>query len=184
MLMDNAPPPPGCNRRNFVAGAATLALGTIVSLPSMVSGLVVLLDPLRRQTRSATFRAVTTLAALPADGIPRRFPIIAERINAWTRMPQASIGTVYLRRLPDNTVQAFNATCPHTGCLVHAHPDQAAFLCPCHESRFALDGSLRDSNSPSPRGLDALEVDITPAGQVRVKFQNFRLGVAEKVPLA
>ena len=111
--------------------------------------------------------------------------IIADRTDAWNKFPQVPIGAIYLRRLGGEKVEALNVTCPHAGCPVEYTPATNCFLCPCHDSKFNLDGSLfANAKSPSPRALDALEVEIRSGSEVWVKFQNFEAGKAKKVPLA
>ena len=61
-------------------------------------------------------------------------------------------------------------------------PARAGFLCPCHNSTFRVDGTIDGRRSPSPRGLDALAVEIRAADEVWVKFQNFQPGIPDKVP--
>ena len=181
--MDRMPSPPPTGRRNFLVGAAIVALGAVAKLVPVASGLLVFLNPLRSKAARGAFLPVALLDALPADGMPRRFPVIADRVNAWTKTPQVSIGAVYLRRLPDHSVQAFNVICPHAGCFVNFQPERKAFQCPCHASHFHLGGAISEPSSPSPRGLDGLEVNVQPSGQILVKFQNFRPGAAEKIPV-
>jgi Rieske Fe-S protein len=60
--------------------------------------------------------------------------------------------------------------------------DTNSYLCPCHNSTFALDGKINDPDSPAPRGLDELAVEVRKNGEVWVKFQNYRAGVSEKIP--
>jgi Rieske Fe-S protein len=55
------------------------------------------------------------------------------------------------------------------------------FFCPCHNGRFNLRGKRLDATSPSPRDLDALEVEIRNASEIWVKFQSFRSGVPQKI---
>jgi Rieske Fe-S protein len=94
------------------------------------------------------------------------------------------VGAVFLRRTPgESPVQAFNVICPHAGCLVDYTPGEDSFLCPCHNSRFALDGRVENQASPSPRGLDALETVVRNGDEVWVRFRNFRVGIKEKVPV-
>jgi cytochrome b6-f complex iron-sulfur subunit len=45
-------------------------------------------------------------------------------------------------RAKNNQVIAVNPTCPHAGCAVAWTADQNAFVCPCHASKFAADGSV------------------------------------------
>src|SRR5262249_50095213 len=127
---------------------------------------------------------VTTLDALPADGVPRKFPVIAAKSDAWSKFPDAPIGAVYLRRTKDDKVEALNAVCPHAGCFVDFSAERGIFRCPCHDSSFALDGKIAGAKSPSPRALDALDVKVDTDGAVWVTFQNFIAGRADKVPVA
>jgi Rieske Fe-S protein len=72
--------------------------------------------------------------------------------------------------------------CPHAGCFVDYLDARKSYLCPCHNSTFALDGKVNDPKSPSPRGLDELEVEVRDNSEVWVKFQNYRAGISQKIP--
>src|SRR6185436_8802440 len=120
----------------------------------------------------------------PADGLPRKFPVIAAKVDAWNRFEAAPIGAVYLRRTADGKVEAFNAACPHAGCFVDFSESKKCFQCPCHDSSFALDGKIANPGSPSPRALDSLTVKVDDDGAVWVTFQNFQAGRADKVTVA
>ncbi|HEY0883234.1 MAG TPA: Rieske (2Fe-2S) protein, partial [Archangium sp.] len=113
---------------------------------------------------------------------PRKFSVLATKVDAWNRTPNVPVGAVYLQRLPGNKVRALNVVCPHAGCFVDYKGDKNNFHCPCHNSSFGLDGTILDPKSPSPRPLDALEVEVR-GNEVWVKFQNFRAGVHEKIPV-
>jgi menaquinol-cytochrome c reductase iron-sulfur subunit len=119
---------------------------------------------------------------VPEDGVPRKFPVLASRVDAWNKSPETAIGAVYLRRAQGEKLRAFNVVCPHAGCFVDFLASKDSFLCPCHNSTFALDGKINDPRSPSPRGMDELEVEVRNDSEVWVKFQNFRAGVVEKIP--
>ena len=90
---------------------------------------------------------------------------------------------MYLRRTAEGRVQALNVICPHAGCFVGYAPERGGFLCPCHNSTFALDGKIDDPQSPSARGMDELEVELRNQTEVWVRFQNFRSGPARKLPV-
>ncbi len=171
-------------RRNFLKEAAAIILGTIGGVIPVLAGLVVLFDPVRRRQKGSLDKIrVTTLEAVPEDGLPRKFPILADRTDAWNRFPSAPIGAVYLRRTSKTSVEALNVVCPHAGCFVDYRSDSKSFFCPCHNSSFALNGKIADPKSPSPRAMDGLEVEVRNGSEIWVKFQNFRTGQAEKVPL-
>jgi quinol---cytochrome c reductase iron-sulfur subunit, bacillus type len=170
-------------RRDFVKKSCALIVGAITALVPSVSGVFVLLDPLRRRRAGAEAVRVASLNALPADGKPRRFPVVADRVDAWNRTPHVPIGAVYLRRLDDTKVEALNVVCPHAGCFVDYVAAENGYHCPCHDSRFALDGRISDPKSPSPRPMDELPVEIRNRTEIWVRFENFRAGQREKIPV-
>ena len=162
-----------------------VAAGGAASIPPIVAGLNFMSDPIRRVQQSVSdFLKVTSLSALPEDGQPRKFAIIADRTDAWNRSPHVPIGAVYLRRTSPNHIEALNVICPHAGCAVDFQKEKGSYLCPCHNSSFAVDGAILDKSSPSARPLDTLEVEIRNTNEVWVKFMNFRAGSLEKTPLA
>jgi menaquinol-cytochrome c reductase iron-sulfur subunit len=175
---------PDPERRGFFKRASAVVISAFLGLVPLGAGLAVLLDPLRRKTRNEGAVRVAFLDALPQDGVPRKFPVVANRTDAWNKFTEVPIGAVYLRRTAEGKVEALNVVCPHAGCFVDFKDDTGQFICPCHLSSFAADGKINDPNSPSPRALDSLELEIRNDREVWVKFQNFRAGVAEKIPVA
>jgi menaquinol-cytochrome c reductase iron-sulfur subunit len=171
------------DRREFVKACCAVAVGGAATAVPVVAGLHFLTDPVRRNAGSSLFVRVASLSSLPEDGQPRKFSVIADRSDAWNRYPQVPIGAVYLRRTGPETVEALNILCPHAGCAVDFQPEHRHFLCPCHNSSFALDGAVVDESSPSARALDSLEVELRGGGEIWVKFMNFQAGKAEKIPL-
>lgn len=175
--------PPSPERRDFFKKACTVCLGTATILVPAAAGLSVLLDPLKRKAAAGEKMLITSLDALPEDGTPQKFAILADRVDAWTQFPDAPVGAVYLRRTGEKTVEALNVVCPHAGCFVDFRTDKKDYYCPCHNSSFAIDGKIADPNSPSPRGLDALEVEVR-GNEIWVLFQNFQTGKSTRVPVA
>jgi menaquinol-cytochrome c reductase iron-sulfur subunit len=171
-------------RRGFFKQSLALLCGALAILTPPLAALVVLTDPLRRKTSAADFIRVTTLDALPADSVPRKFPVFTSKTDAWDKFSNVAVGAVYLRRTDGNKVEALNVVCPHAGCFVDYSGEKGKFLCPCHSSSFKVDGAIDDARSPSPRGLDSLAVEVRDDGSVWVKFQNFEAGKADKVPVA
>ena len=169
------------NRRSFLKEASAILIGAIASLVPLASGLFVFMDPLRRKSKAGDFIFVASLTALPEDGLPRKFSIIADHTDAWSKLPPSPVGAVYLRRV-GQSVEAFNVVCPHAGCFVDFVPDKKSYLCPCHNSTFALDGKISTPSSPSPRAMDKLTAEVRNGNEVWVKFQNFRAGEREQIP--
>jgi menaquinol-cytochrome c reductase iron-sulfur subunit len=169
-------------RRDFLKQAASIVLGGVTGLVPLAAGLAVFTDPLRHKATAASLSRVASLDSIPDDGVPRKFTVEANQTDAWNRFPQTPIGAVYLRRSGDKKVQALNVVCPHAGCFVDLDPSKKSYFCPCHRSTFSLDGHVVDPKSPSPRGMDELEVEVRNDSEVWVRFQNFVAGHKEKIP--
>ena len=166
-------------RRVFLEKAGSICAGCILVGTPVVAGIVVALDPLRLPPDDAEFLDVTTLDSLPSDGTPQKFMIKADKQDAWSRFPDRVIGAVYLRRLKNDVIQAFNVVCPHLGCAIEYRDTEHDYFCPCHDSAFALNDGKQQEGSPSARPLDSLETKVEK-GKVWVKFQNFKTGIAKK----
>lgn len=169
-MTDDRTAPEQPTRRTFLQRAA-LALGAttaaVVGIPSAVAAFG---PSLRRAgARAGAFVRLARKDELAA-GFPRRFPVVSEARDAWERRDHVPLGAAWLVKRPDQTVTAFSATCPHAGCAVDF--DGKTFVCPCHDSHFALDGTRIDG--PAPRGLDPLEVRERE-GAVEVRYCQFRL---------
>jgi Rieske Fe-S protein len=77
----------------------------------------------------------------------------------------------YLAR-EKGTLRAFAITCPHLGCSYNYDDGLRHFLCPCHGSQFALDGSVVHGPATAPLshltwhpGLAVNEIEIEGATQ-------------------
>jgi menaquinol-cytochrome c reductase iron-sulfur subunit len=179
----------GAPRRNFLAKVvAFLTGGALLALPT-AAGLAFFLDPLLRK-RSSTggadgrrdtegFLPVTPLAAIPANGRPQIFTVYDDTVDAWNKFADQPVGRVFLRRLTDGSVIAFNVRCPHLGCAVDYRPSQNDYLCPCHMSAFDLDGHKK--NEIPPRGLDSLDVKIKNKSEVWVRYEVFKAGTPDRI---
>ena len=185
MAKPNSPAPakspsaPPEERRGFMSRTAAVLIGGFVALVPAATGLAVFLDPLRRKSGTGAYLRVATLSAVPADGVPRQFPVVAERVDAWNRSVEP-IGAIYLRRSPGQEVpECLTATCPHAGCFVAFDRQTNTYQCPCHNSSFTIDGAIIEP-SPSPRAMDTLDCKIDQ-DEILVKFENFYTGKTDKV---
>ena len=173
---------PAPDRRNFLSKAAAIVVGGLISVVAPVAGVFTLLDPLRRKGDTRGMVRVTALAALPESGEPRKFPVLDTLVDAWNKTENVPVGSVYVQKTGANTVRVLNSVCPHLGCSVGFNAANKGYFCPCHKSSFAMSGQIADPKSPSPRAMDELEA-VVKDGEVWVKFQNFRKGSPEKIPV-
>lgn len=67
-------------------------------------------------------------------------------------------GRFYLVRLDDSALLAIYRKCTHLGCAVPYEPTTGQFVCPCHGSKFKLNGDVQ--NEPAPRALDLFELRL------------------------
>jgi menaquinol-cytochrome c reductase iron-sulfur subunit len=177
-------------RRNFLVEIAAIAVGGVISLFPLATGLVVFFSPLLRKRGGggAGYVRIATLDAVPSSGRPQQFPVVADVADAWTFAPNENVGAVYLMRRKEEggseKVVAYNAICPHAGCFFGYDAARAVFQCPCHTSAFETTGK-RIEPSPSPRDLDELEIDherLAADKEVWVKFVNYYPGKHERIP--
>lgn len=67
--------------------------------------------------------------------------------------------TVAAYRDPSGVVHAVSPTCTHLGCSVRWNAAEKSWDCPCHGSRFDVDGAVLDG--PAVRPLDGVDVEIS-----------------------
>ena len=178
----NSPPSTSQDRRSFMMKTAALVVSGVIAVVAPVAGLFTFLDPLRRKTATRGLVRVASLSSLPTNGEPRKVPVLDTLIDAWNRTEDVPVGSVYVQKTGKDTVRVLNAVCPHLGCSVGVNAAKSGYACPCHKSSFSLDGKIADPKSPSPRGMDELEAQVKD-GEVWVKFQNFRKGTVDKIPV-
>ena len=72
-----------------------------------------------------------------------------------------------------NQLRAFAITCPHLGCSYAFDDGKRHFVCPCHGSEFALDGTIIHGPATAPLshltwsagpGINEIDVDGTTIG--------------------
>ena len=176
MPLSSRPP-----RRGFLEKSLALVLGLASLAVPTVAAILAFLNPWRQKGESGDAIRVAHLASLPVGGPPQSFPVIADRADAWNRYPAEPIGTVFLRRVSEQKIEALQAICPHAGCLVSFNPKAGNFQCPCHGSKFDADGRRTEDHSISPRDLDTLEVEIRDQNEVWLQFRKFQTGTPIKI---
>lgn len=65
---------------------------------------------------------------------------------------------------------AMSKVCTHLGCMTRYQPDEKIIACPCHGSRFALDGEV--ITGPAPRPLPWYEIGLSKDGQIEVDIAS------------
>jgi menaquinol-cytochrome c reductase iron-sulfur subunit len=180
------------DRRGFIAGLSALVLGGLAVLGPAVAAVVAFFSPVCRKGQAGRWLRAAALDALPEDGQPAAFRVFDDRSDAWNYFPNQPVGTVFVSRPdPKQDPVALQSTCPHVGCEVEYSSALKQFLCPCHRAFFEMDGKPffgadGKLTNPSPRGLDPLEVELRgeKKDEVWVKFERFRTGTTQRIPLS
>jgi menaquinol-cytochrome c reductase iron-sulfur subunit len=185
-------PPAPTDRRSFVTALAAVVAGGLAVLAPVGAGLATFFSPLFRRSKPSQVR-VALLDQVPDDGVPRFFPVLADRVDAWNRQPAQRVGAVYLVREKGAAAPvAFTAKCPHAGCFIGYTVGEDKFKCPCHTSAFNLDGTRVNGDAEvSPRDMDKLAVEVREAksgdstvSEVWVEFVDFETGRKDRVRTA
>jgi cytochrome b6-f complex iron-sulfur subunit len=142
---DGAIPPDLRDRRSFFT-----LVGTGACAAAAVGSGLVTLDFLKPKV---LFEPPTTFLA----GGPSDYPEGTVRFNKEER--------AYVIGGPGG-VYALSAVCTHLGCITRFLSDQNVIACPCHGSRFDLEGNVVEG--PAPRPLPWLEVGLDPSGALLV----------------
>ena len=143
----------GTTRRNFYIGAIYGIWAAIMAALG-IPALVYLFFPpkLRKEDEWVEIGDVTKLSPdTPVEMVFRR-----NRVDGWK--VNSEKGTAWVVKHTDNSVTAFGPQCTHLGCAYHWDERKDEFLCPCHNSLFAIDGKV--VSGPAPRPLDRYEIKI------------------------
>ena len=170
------------DRRRFLSyftGALLGVLGLLVAVPAVGY----LFAPLRR--RKAEGGAGNLVDAGPVADLPvgewRLRTVALDLEDAWKKKGQVR-HSLWVRRTGDGDgeITVLSPLCPHLGCPINWHPDKGQFDCPCHGGAFSADGE--HLGGPPPRSMDPLDFEVR-AGRLWVRWQDFKIGVSERVPV-
>lgn len=171
------------NRRGFLGlftGLLLGAIGLLVAIPA----LSYFLAPLRRKS-GAEGSGPAFLDAGPVSDIPvgewRLLSLEDVQKDGWKEVRVRRAVWVRRQGVGKSDLAVLSSICPHLGCYINWHPDQSQFVCPCHGGLFAADG--RQTGGPPPRAMDPLEFEVR-AGRLWVRWQDFKIGVAERIPVS
>lgn len=70
-----------------------------------------------------------------------------------------------------NHIYALTNVCNHLGCLVSFDKENKQITCPCHGSKFSLDGTYIEG--PAKRGLDRYKIILTENGKLTIDMSTY-----------
>ena len=163
------------SRRGFVGWAGGLGAG-VVALTAGIP-LVGSLVESPGQAAAGQFVQVAEVSAIPV-GQPFGVTFaetVKDAYNVIT-VPHSA----YVLKKSDTDITVVSPVCPHLGCQVYFDRAANQYVCPCHASRFSVDGTR--TAGPTPRGLDTLPSKIDN-GALLVQWVQYKPGIAEKTPV-
>ncbi len=175
-------PTTGHSRRrllSFLTQTLLALLGLCLAIPALAYVWAPLTRKRGTENAEATFLDVGSLAELPV-GEWRLLTVDEVRQDGWEKTHVRRAVWVRRQGEPEEAVTVFSPICPHLGCPINWHPAQSQFACPCHGGTFDAAGRL--TGGPPPRGMDPLEYEVRD-GRLRVRWQDFKIGVAQRVPV-
>lgn len=144
----------GISRRSFVTGVVTL-LGGVIASSIGIPAIGYFISPGLKKRITDEWVPVGKLEDIPLD-VPTLSTFTRTSQAGWERT--ATSYGVYIIRKADDRFDVFSNKCTHLSCRVAWDEEQGAFICPCHDGRFARDGSI--ISGPQPRALDPFEFKV------------------------
>jgi Rieske Fe-S protein len=112
--------------------------------------------------------------------IPIRVDVPETVRDAWDE--RRVVQSVWIWTDDGENFRVYHGRCTHLSCAYHYMEEEEYFFCPCHQGIYdGLTGEV--IGGPPPRALDTLESRVDADGILRVRYQNFLPGIAEKKAL-
>ena len=162
------------SRRSFFGvwvGLGSVFVGALLSVPLIRFALF----PLVYRTTQLKSSPVGELSEFSSLAEPVMRTIQIEQVDGWRKTVSEKV--VYVTKDGQGQLRVLTSICPHLGCTVPWNKQKSQFVCPCHDTIFAADGTR--VSGPSLRGMDALETSVEN-GHLQVRFQYFRQLVSDK----
>lgn len=139
---------PHLDRRQFVNVVLT-ALGTIMGAVVGLPAIGYLISPASRVQKKEDWIPLGPLENYPV-GKPTLASFNRTRVNGWEKTVN-SYGVFVLRK-SESEVLVLSNRCTHLSCRVNWDEAAGAYVCPCHDAQFGIDGEVL--GGPPPRPLD------------------------------
>lgn len=149
-------------------GGNGMTFGSMASLiiPNLIAGNETTLSNLLSPSRIKPLASVKSVFSEGTNAIKHFVTdkLSLEKINELENMPLEEGRIVKYKgqalaiyRNNDGSFNCLNSICPHMGCTVAWNPSERSWDCPCHGSRFDVDGNML--NGPATTGLSKLDID-------------------------
>jgi len=158
--------PEEMTRRRFLSYLTGLLAGIIALIAGIpLAGFVI--SPLLQKKREIWVKLGPASALIPGE--PVKFIYSYQRIDGWfEKTVHNTVYGVESAKAADEIVVLSNI-CTHLGCGVRWDDGRRAFLCPCHNGVFDMEGKV--VSGPPPKPLPRLRWKIAK-GQILVRVEE------------
>jgi menaquinol-cytochrome c reductase iron-sulfur subunit len=140
------------SRRDFIK-LTTVTVGGAIAAAVGIPGVVYLVDPALGGEGKDAWVPLGPLENFPVGGAPVLVTFVRTKVNGWEKTSN-SYG-VFVIRKSEEEVLVLSNRCTHLSCRVNWKEDKQAYVCPCHDATFSLEGEVL--GGPPPRPLDRYE---------------------------
>jgi menaquinol-cytochrome c reductase iron-sulfur subunit len=141
------------SRRDFVK-LTTAVVGTVIGAGIGLPAIGYMISPALRAGGKEAWISIGALEKMPV-GEPYAFAFTRTQVNGWERT-STSYGGFVLRKSEDpKDLVILSSRCTHLGCQINWRAESKAFVCPCHDASFDINGKVIDG--PPPRPLDVYD---------------------------
>lgn len=153
------------SRRDFIkvtTGIVGGVIGAAIGLPSIFY----LIDPALKEGGKDIWVSIGKFEDMQVN-VPYPFSFTRVQVNGWERTSN-SFGGYAIRKSDDpKDLLILNSRCTHLSCTVNWSAEAQAYICPCHDAAFDIEG--RVAYGPPPHPLDRFEdFRITDDGRIEI----------------
>jgi len=137
---------PNLSRRDFSKIVMTFLgsiMGAFVGIP--IIGYII--SPALKTQTIDEWVSLGALDGYPI-GSPKLFSFTRTKVNGWERTTK-SFGVFVLRK-SGSELKVFSNVCTHLSCRVKWSDEDSAYVCPCHNAQFAINGEVIYGPPPHP----------------------------------
>ena len=145
---------PNLSRRDFSKIVMTFLgsiMGAFVGIP--IIGYII--SPALKTQTVDEWVSLGALDGYPI-GSPTLFSFTRSKVNGWERTTN-SFG-VFVVRESESKLKVLSNVCTHLSCRVKWSDEDSAYLCPCHDAQFEINGGV--IFGPPPRAMDEYEFKV------------------------
>lgn len=157
------------SRRDFIkvtTGIVGGLIGAAVGLPAIAY----VLDPAFKSGGKEAWIPVGKVADMEV-GKPYPFSFTRVQVNGWERTATSHGGFAIRKSDNPKDILILNSRCTHLGCTVNWKAEAQAFVCPCHDAKFNIDGQVL--SGPPPRPLDRYgQSRVTEEGVLEIYYKE------------